>query len=51
MFNKIMTGLAYFITALSALMIVLTWGQAGSTIAWVVAFVAWLQIATIKKYE
>lgn len=49
MFNKFMTVLAYAIAILSAVMIAVTWGDGGSTIAWLVAFVAWFQVATMKK--
>jgi hypothetical protein len=48
-FNKFMTVLAYAITILSAVMIAVTWGDGGNTIAWLVAFVAWFQVATMKK--
>lgn len=48
-FNKFMTVLAYAITVLCAIMVATTWGSVGNTIAWTVAFIAWLQVATIKK--
>ena len=49
MFNKFMTVLAYAIAVLSAVMVAVTWGDSGSTIAWLVAFIAWFQVATMKK--
>lgn len=48
-FNKFMTILAYIITVLSAVMVAYTWGDGGSTIAWIVAFIAWFQVATTPK--
>ena len=49
MTDKIMTVMAYVLTVLSAVMIVSTWGDGGNTLAWTVAFIAWLQIAMMKK--